>query len=187
MTTSSMAFPVVLVLTCAAMVGPAAVVPRAQTTEANDPFHNVAWLIGRWEGTSEGKAGSGTVERTYDRILGGRFIRVQNRSAYPPQEKNPKGEVHEDLGILSVDTAAGRLVLRQFHTEGFVNEYVQDVSASFSRLVLVTEAIENIPSGWRARETYAVLNPDEFEEIFELAAPGKDFEPYSRTHLRRVK
>jgi hypothetical protein len=110
MTTSSMAFPVVLVLTCAAMVGPAAVVPRAQTTEANDPFHNVAWLIGRWEGTSEGKAGSGTVERTYDRILGGRFIRVQNRSTYPPQEKNPKGEVHEDLVMIG---SPHRLPLRR--------------------------------------------------------------------------
>jgi hypothetical protein len=88
-------------------------------------------------------------------------------------EKNPKGEVHEDLGILSFDTARGRIVLRQFHTEGFVNEYVQDVGASSKRLVLVTEAIENIPSGWRARETYSVPGPDEFEEIFELAAPGK--------------
>ena len=39
----------------------------------------------------------------------------------------------------------------------------------------MTESIENIPAGWRARETYVTHGPDEFEEIFELAEPGKPF------------
>ena len=47
--------------------------------------------------------------------------------------------------------------------------------------MFTTEAIENIPAGWRARETYIL------EEIFELAPPGKDFELYSRNRLTRVK
>ena len=38
---------------------------------------------------------------------------------------------------------------------------------------------ENIPAGWRARETYVVHGPDEFEEIFELAEAGSPFELYS--------
>jgi hypothetical protein len=53
-------------------------------------------------------------------------------------------------------------------------------------LVFVTELIENSPSGWRARETYTFLGPDEFEEVFELSAPDKPFELYSRTRLTRV-
>ncbi len=52
--------------------------------------------------------------------------------------------------------------------------------------MFTTEAIENIPSGWRARETYVIHGTDEFEEIFELAAPGKDFETYSHARLKRV-
>jgi hypothetical protein len=36
------------------------------------------------------------------------------------------------------------------------------------------EAIENIRAGWRARETYVIHGTDEFEQIFELAAPGKN-------------
>jgi hypothetical protein len=32
-----------------------------------------------------------------------------------------------------------------------------------------------------------VHGPDEFEEIFELAEPGKPFEQYSRARLMRVK
>jgi hypothetical protein len=51
---------------------------------------------------------------------------------------------------------------------------------------LTSEAIEN-PPGWRARETYAILGPDEFEEVFELAEPGKAFELYSRAHFKRVQ
>ena len=55
------------------------------------------------------------------------------------------------------------------------------------RLVLTTEAIENIPAGWRARETYVFTGSDQVEEIFELAEPGKDFAAYSRNRLTRVR
>lgn len=160
---------------------------RAQPAPASDPFATVAFLVGRWEGTSEGQPGTGTLRREYERALGGRFIRVRNRSEYPAQAKNAKGEIHEDEGYLSFDRARKRLVLRQFHVEGFVNQYVQDEGAAPGRVVFTTEAIENIPAGWRARETYLIQGPDAFEEIFELAEAGKPFEVYSRARLRRVK
>ena len=50
-----------------------------------------------------------------------------------------------------------------------------------------SEAIENIPKGYRSRETHIMLGPDEFEEVFELAEPGKDFQVYSRTRFKRVR
>jgi THAP4-like, heme-binding beta-barrel domain len=152
-----------------------------------DPFGPIAALLGRWEGTSEGQPGKAQVQREYRRVLNSRFIHARNRSEYAPQDKNPKGEIHEDEGWFSFDRARKRLVLRQFHVEGFVNQYVQDADASDSNLVFTTEAIENIPAGWRARETYIVHGPDEFEEIFELAEAGKPFEVYSRARLKRVK
>jgi hypothetical protein len=158
----------------------------AQQPQATDPFEPVAFMVGHWEGTSEGQPGTGTVRREYARALNGRFIRVRNRSEYPAQEKNPKGEVHEDEGLFSFDRARKRLLLRQFHVEGFVNQYVQE-TGTVSSLVFITESIENIPAGWRARETYVVHGPDEFEEIFELAEAGKPFELYSRTRLKRLK
>jgi hypothetical protein len=151
-----------------------------------DPLAPVSRLVGRWRGTSDGQPGSGSVERTYEHALG-RFIRVRNRSEYPPQPKNIKGETHEDEGLFSYDRARSRLVLRQFHTEGFVNTYLADSGDSSRRLVFSSEAIENIPPGWRARETYVFVGNDQVEEVFELAEPGKDFEVYSRTRLERVK
>ena len=82
--------------------------------------------------------------RLVSRALNGRFLRVRNRSEYPVQEKNPKGEIHEDEGFFSFDRTRKRLVLRQFPVEGFVNQYVQDVEAPGNRLVFTTESIENI-------------------------------------------
>jgi len=164
-----------------------AAIASAQQPAPADPFEPVAFLVGRWEGTSEGQPGKGKVRREYERVLNGRFIRIRNRSEYPAQEKNPKGEVHEDEGYLSFDRARKKLILRQFHVEGFVNQYVQDDGATPARLSFTTESIENIPAGWRARETYVVQGPDAVEEIFELAESGKTFEVYSRTQLRRVK
>jgi hypothetical protein len=159
----------------------------AQQPAAADPLERLGFLIGRWEGTSEGQPGKGTVQREYSRALSSRFIRGHNRTVYPAQEKNPNGEVHEDEGWFSFDRARKRLVLRQFHVEGFVNQYVEDAGSSPGRLVFTTEAIENIPAGWRARETYVVHGPDEIEEVFELAGEGKPFDVYSRVRLRRVK
>ena len=54
-------------------------------------------------------------------------------------------------------------------------------------MVFVTEAIENIPAGWRARETYQILNDNEFTERFELAAPGQDFKLYSQSAFKKAK
>jgi hypothetical protein len=171
----------------AAPLSPALLSATTQAAPPRDALAPVAALVGRWSGTTEGQPGKGTVEREYERILGSRFIQVRNRSTYPPQEKNPKGEVHEDMGVFSFDSARKRIVLRQFHTEGFVNQYILDPDSPSGRLVLTTEAIENIPAGWRARETYVFSGPDHVEEIFELAEPGKDFEVYSRNRLTRVR
>lgn len=159
----------------------------AQQPAPAEPLGPVAALIGKWTGTSEGRPGAGTVERDYAWALGNRFIRVRNRSTYPPQEKNPKGEQHEDEGFFSFDRARKRIVLRQFHVEGFVNTYAQDLEAASGTIAFITEGIENIPAGYRARETYFLRGPEEIEEVFELAEPGQGFEVYSRTRLKRVR
>jgi hypothetical protein len=175
------------VLALAATLSAAQAVGTAQQPPTPDPFAAIAGLVGKWTGTSEGQPGRGTVEREYERALGNRFIRVRNRSTYPPQEKNPKGETHHDEGFFSFDRARKRIVFRQFHVEGFVNQYVEEASATTGQVVFMSEAIENIPAGFRARETYILKGPDELEEVFELAEPGKPFVVYSRARLTRVR
>ena len=148
---------------------------------------NLKFLIGSWRGIGSGQAGSSNVARSYQLILNEKFLEVRNKSTYPPQSQNPQGEVHEDLGLISYDEARKAFVFRQFHIEGFVNQYVMDYLAPDGRTIVFTsESIENIPTGWRARESYLVVNPDEFTETFELAAPGKEFELYVKSLFKRI-
>jgi len=94
--------------------------------------------------------------------------------------------VHQDLGLFSYDQGREKFVFRQFHVEGFVNQYVLDSLATDGRTFLfTTESIENIPAGWRARLTYQIIGDDQYRQIFELAPPEKDFEACTEGHLRR--
>jgi hypothetical protein len=157
---------------------------------APDNFRDLAFILGKWIGTSTGEPGEGTVEREYRLELRGRFIRSSSRSTYAAQPKNPKGEVHEDTGFISFDRGRKRHVMRQFYVEDAFTQFVAETEApQAGRWVFVAEASENFPlgPGWRSRETYIIQGPDEFEEVFEVAGPGKDFQVYSRTRLKRVQ
>ncbi len=156
-------------------------------TAAVDPFEAVRFFVGQWEGTGSGEPGQSVVQRKYQFVMDEHFLQVKNVSRWAPDAKNPKGETHEDFGIISYDKARKTIVYRQFHVDGFVNQYAMEVVRDPKIRVFVSEAIENIAPGWRARETYHILSHDQFEEVFELAAPGKDFELYSRTRLRRKR
>jgi hypothetical protein len=158
-----------------------------QTNQKPDVWEPLKFFVGAWEGTSEGQPGQGTYAREYQFALNGKFLHVKNKSTYAPQEKNPKGEVHEDWGMFSYDRARQKFVLRQFHVEGFVNQYVAETLGDGKTFSFVSESIENISAWSRARETYRILNADEFTETFELASPGKEFEIYSEANLKRKK
>jgi hypothetical protein len=153
----------------------------ANPTDTWAPFR---FLVGTWEGTSSGQPGNGTVRREYRLVLRDRFIEGRSTSTYPAQEKNPKGEVHEDFAYFSYDRSSKAFKMRQFHVEGFVSQYVATPTGS-SEIVFNSESLENIPAGWRARETWRITSADSFVEVFELAEPGKDFAVYSETRLTR--
>jgi hypothetical protein len=89
--------------------------------------------------------------------------------------------------MISFDKGRKKFVLRQFHVEGFVNQFVMTSSDDGKTIVFTSESIENIPPGFRARETYKIVGPEEFIEVFEIAEPGKDFEVYSENHFKRKK
>lgn len=155
---------------------------------AADTWAPLRYLVGSWVGTGNGQPGLSKVQREYRLVLNDKFLHVQNRSVYDPQPKNPKGETHEDWGMISFDKSRKQFVMRQFHVEGFVNQYVNtSTSADGKTIVFTSESIENIPAGFRARETYKILGPDEFTEVFEIAEPGKEFEVYGEGHFKRKK
>jgi hypothetical protein len=157
-------------------------------TGQGDPWAVLRVLEGKWEGPSSGQPGKGVSTREYRFELNGRFLSARNRSAWEPKSPGATPEVHEDFGFFSYDKGSKKLMFRQFHVEGFVNEYALDsASAHGISMEFVTVRIENIPAGSRAKEAYRVVSADELEETFWLAPPGMEFEIYSRTRLRRVK
>ncbi|HKY54141.1 MAG TPA: hypothetical protein VJM08_07550 [Anaerolineales bacterium] len=150
-----------------------------------EPF---SFFLGEWQGKGRGQPGTSRIERNYELVLNDKFLFVKSKSVYEPQEKNPKGETHEEWGLISYDRARKSYVLRQFHLEGFVNQYViADIAEDEQTIRFVTEAIENISPGWKARESYKILGSDEFIEFFELAGPDKEFELYSENRFQRVR
>jgi len=160
----------------------------SQPTKQDSLWAPFRWFAGEWKGDSEGQPGKGKYERIYKVIFNKKFIEVKNKSTYPPSQENPNGEVHEDHGFISYDRTRKTFVLRQFHTEGFVNQYrLESISPDSKTIIFISESIENIPAGYRAKETYKINSENEFVEIFELAEPGKDFEVYSKAILKRVK
>lgn len=134
-------------------------------------------LFGSWTGSVTGVAGEGRGTRSYELIMDGRFLLVRDRTEFSAQERNPEGEVHQDWGLISYDEHRELYVLRQFLIEGYVNQYTLTSPSAQNQLMFVTESIENLPEGWRARETLSFTDEDHFAEEFDLAEPGQDFQP----------
>jgi hypothetical protein len=160
----------------------------AQENRKENAWSPFMFFIGTWKGTGKGEPGISQLERQYQFVLDGKYIQVKHKSVYAPQEKNPTGETHEDWGFFSYDRSRKIHILRQFHVEGFVTQYVSErIAPDGKTIVFTAESLENLPAGWRARETYRILNNDEFVEVFELAAPGKEFSVYSENRFKRQK
>ena len=165
------------------------IVLNAQLSKRDSTWLPLDFFIGVWTGEGKGEPGAGKYERSYQWTLDKKFIEVHNKSVYPPSGKNKNnGEVHRDIGYISYDGINKIFKLRQFHTEGFVNQYRLDsISADKKLIVFISETIENIPPGFKARESYTLISQDEFIERFEIAEPGKDFELYTEVRLKRKK
>jgi len=93
---------------------------------------------------------------------------------YDSSEEDIKGEIHEDIGFISYDTGRKKYLLRQFYSEGYINQFVLDtLFMNQNTFVFITENVENRPSGLRARITWSKIDLNSFSETFELAIPGK--------------
>lgn len=158
----------------------------AENMEKPDTWESFRFFVGKWEGEGQGGPGISKGKQEFQFVLNEKYLQVTNQSIFEPQEKNPKGEIHEDFGFFSFDTMRKKFVFRQFHGEGFVNQYVLDsVSDDKKVYTFVTEQIENAPPGLKAKLIYTILNANEFQLSFELAFPGKEFACYSKGTLKR--
>ena len=159
-----------------------------QASEKEDAWKPMKSLVGKWEGKGEGKSGISTVTKDLQFVLQEKFLQLKTNAVFKPQEKNPKGEVHEDWGFFSSDRARKKIVFRQFHVEGFIIQYIlDDISDDGKMLVFNSEQIENGPPGLKAKLTFKFIDNNTLEESFHLAFPGQDFSCYITNFLKRKK
>ena len=158
----------------------------ASAEDKPDIWQPLRHLEGLWEGTGDGMSGISSAAQEYRFILSGKFLKVTTRSIFKPQEKNPKGEIHEDLGIISYDQSRKKFVFRGFYIEGFVNQYVlEDISEDGKTLIFETENIENAPPGTKAKLIYKLISSNEMIEEFYVAFPGQELSCFNTNKLRK--
>jgi len=160
----------------------------AQTEQKEDIWAPFRTLVGEWEGTGERGSIKSQVEAEYSFVLNERFLKVRHRAVFPPSEDSPEGEIHEDRGFISYDRYREKYVFRQFHVEGFVNQYVLDTLSSDDKIfVFNSEQIENAPPGTKANLTITIAHENEIMTNSNVAFPGKEFQCYSKNHLKRKR
>ena len=160
----------------------------AQEAEEKNVWELFHYFVGSWEGHETGKAGIGKGDRTYEFIMGGKYLYFKITSVFEPQEQNPEGEVHIDWTFFSHDEMRDKFGIREFNIEGYVNQYIlEGLSDDKKTLVFVAENMENVPPGFHARLTYDIQNENEFDEIFELAPSGKELSVFLKNHWTRIK
>lgn len=158
----------------------------SQTEPDQDIWQPLRYLEGSWMGEGEGMSGTSVVEQEYSFLLQGKYLQMTTRAVFKPQEKNPKGEIHEDMGIFSYDQARKKFMLRGFYVEGFVNQYIlESVAEEGSLLTFVTEVIENAPPGTKAKLTFKRLSDSELEQSFFVAFPGQELTCLSVNTLKK--
>lgn len=144
-------------------------------------------LIGSWEGSGEGFSSSkSTITAEYSWLMNQQYIEVKHRSVFEPTAQKPQGEIHEDMGIISYNKSKKAIVFRQYHIEGFYNEYVlSDSLSNNSKLVFETEKIENFVPGGRARFTILFKKTNEIETLFDVGFPGKEMACFGKNMLTK--
>ena len=152
-----------------------------------DKWKSFRFFIGNWEGAASGQSGYGKGKRTYKLILNEKYLYCQNSVVYRAEEGNPAGELHEDWTMFSWDMNRSEYVAHQFNSEGFINHFILDsVNTDSTSFMFVTEIMENIPEGFKARLSYIIQNENEFTEKFELAPPNQPFQPYQQNYWKRT-
>jgi hypothetical protein len=160
--------------------------PNSAKAPPRDRWERLRPLLGTWEGNTHGEPGKGRIRLEVSFVMNERYLRLAGTSDYEPRKTGEKGEHHEDFGFISFDKGRSKFVFRQFHIEGFVNQYVMTSDPAGDVIEFTSEAVENTPPGWKARESYRLEN-GELKHAFALARPDKPFELYASSTLKKFK
>lgn len=140
------------------------------------------YFTGNWSSVQEACVGIGKADRNYQMVVDGNYLHINNTAYFQPDSTHKTGNDHHDWGIFSYDKIRKRIVLREFNSEGFVIHYLLDgISNDARTYTFLSESIENLPEGWRAKTTITIINNNGFNELFEIAKPDGEFKTYVKS------
>lgn len=149
-----------------------------------NPYERLNFIIGDWSGTGSGFGNNKSkIESSFQPVMDSNYIEVKNESWFEPTEKNPKGEHHLDKGFISYDKSRKLIILREFNSEGYFNQYVlNDSISNENTLVFETEFIENFVPNGKAKLTIKKISENEIETVFDVSF-GKDYSCFGDNKL----
>ena len=153
----------------------------------NSNFQQLDFLLGEWSGRGSGFGNdSSTINSFFKPDMIGKYIEFKNESWFKPTSNNPEGEHHIDRGFISLDKERDLFVIRQFHIEGYVIQYILvDSLSNDTVLVFESESIENFVPGGEARWTITTISENQIETIFDVAFPNSDYSCMGVNKLRK--
>lgn len=151
------------------------------------PLHRI---VGEWVGSGKGIGGTSTTSHTYEFLFKGKFLHSRTFSQFESDDPETLGEIHEDWGFFSHDPDLGKIIFRQFLSEGYVNTYVLESAASETTdsdtLVFTSTSTEGA-GGMQARLTIQFTGDDEYTMILYLARPGEEWFSCQNLVMQRKK
>lgn len=158
---------------------------QAQEGEGtDDPWAPLRGLVGAWIGSDRTSDSVTQVTHIYGFVFGGEFLKSQTRAVLAPAGDATNPTLHETVGYFSHDSERGKIIFRQFASDGVVSTHVlQDFGPGV--LVFASEAVED-GGGLRERVTFRFRGRDTFDLAVDRAAPGGDYRTQQRLVLRRV-
>ncbi len=151
-----------------------------------NPLEKLQPLIGNWKGNGSVGESKSEIHSGFNWAMNNKYIEVKNHSEFEPTEKNKDGEIHDDWGMISYDHGRKKIVFRQFHVEGFVNQYILNDSLSNDTVfIFESEIIENFVPGGRARYTLRLEDNSMLKTIFDIGMPGNELQCYGTNLMRK--
>lgn len=131
-----------------------------------------SWLTGEWQGEGNGQPGQGSGVFSFKTELDGKILVRRSHSEYPASGNRP-ATVHDDLMIVSLDSAGSPSKAVYFDNEGHTINY--SITYAPDTVVLQSEKIPNLPV---FRLTYSRLDDKTVNTKFELSREGQNFVTY---------
>jgi hypothetical protein len=140
----------------------------------------LAFLVGEWDGTGNGRPGSGAGIATFSWSLQDRVMLRTSYAEYPAASGQPPVR-HDDLMIIYA--ARGGVRADYFDDEGHVIHYGVRTPAD-GQAVFLSDAVTGEPT---YRLTYKQVSDDVVDGTFEIADPGTTvFKPYLTWRSRKT-